>query len=589
MLCGGCYLSHEVVPSEDGGRDAGRDARADAGADAPHAGDAGIDARVRCALQLEAESAVALDEDGNAYAPDIFWSGERIGVVVSEDNAGGFEHGTVSATHTHPALTEAVRALRVVGEDSHGWGEAAWNGEGFGLCWSGDPAGQSGTHFREVSGLEGALGPRTYLGEGSEACFDMVFAHGRYALARRQLREGGRIETLVQVLGRDGVRAGEPLSMGTAEYPGHSATLGVTDSGFIAVSNVGEEVRLLRFDRDGVVTSDQRVGIPGIFTSFASRGDQIALLTATGERETSPLLLTVLDESLRTVFSRSIADGAPTTSTPRVHAMAEGWLLVWGEGSRPSYRAMMLSLDEEGLPTAPRRVLYAGPHSDYGGPSIVSGGDATFVGISHQLPGTPDGGRQFTYVQRWTCGEDEDLCRAQDARAEDAADCTRSVVLGWRFDGSACVPLFDCDTGCEGADCDHLAVSRFACESDRRECLDSRRCVMGALAVDEVCGPVQVSSERPSWLEAHFGGDASCVCEEPTCEVSVTGPFTLRASLAYCVDEVPDCDCGTPREHSTPCVLPPLAPGTWTLELDGREPLTLESRRGTIETSDACR
>lgn len=579
-LCVGCYLSHERSDPPEG--------RLDGGIDAP-ALDVGVDAPGRCALELEGESLVAVDDDGNAYAPDIFDALGRIGVVVSEDNAGGFVHGTVSWTDTDSTLSEPPRTLRVAGEDSHGWGEAAWNGEGFGLCWSGDPAGENGTHFREVSRADGSLGPRTYLGAGSEACLDLVFAHGRYALARRHRQEDGMIESRVQVLGRDGVTQGEPFSLGATEYPGSSVTLASTDSGFIAVSSVQENVRILRFDRDARITSDERVPIGGTFTSFALRGDQIGFLTVGGERDASGLLFTILDEALRVVSSRRIADGAPTTSTPRVHARPEGWMLVWGEGARPSYRAMVLPIDAEGRPTAPRRVLHAGPHSGYGGPSLISVGETTFVGISHQRPGEEDGARQFTYVQRWMCVPAEEMCRPQEARTDGSADCARSQILGWRFDGEACAPVFACDSACVGADCDRLAVSRFACESDRRECLVEHSCEAATLTVDEVCGPTQVLSESPSWLETHFGGDDTCVCEAPACQVSVAGPFTLHATLTYCIDEVPDCDCADPRPASTPCVLPPLAPGVWTVEFEGRGPVTVESVRRTVEAPNSCR
>ena len=37
-------------------------------------------------------------------------------------------------------------------------------------------------------------------------------------------------------------------------------------------------------------------------------------------------------------------------------ARPEGWLLIWSEGSRPSFRTLMLSIDPNGQPLGPRAV-----------------------------------------------------------------------------------------------------------------------------------------------------------------------------------------------------------------------------------------
>lgn len=590
----GCYLSHGLDESEgdsgpgfdasgfDGGPgfDAGFDAGSDAG------GDVGPP---RCSMVEVGEVLIAGPEaGGDVTTPDLFWSGERIGVVVTDNNIETGAHGVISSSHVSTDLSE-VAPLRRVGEDTHGWGEAAWNGDGFGLCWSGDPGGVSALHFREVEGVDGALGERTNFGPRSSSCLALVFAHGIYVAAWRQSADEAR-DALVARVERDGSRPNEPFNLGGTESGSYSPRVRATESGFMVVTAMSGSIRFMRLDREANLVADSTVSLPGVgFVEFDVRGDELGVLAILGPREARRLEFLHFDSNFELVRSREILDGAPTATYPRILARPEGWLLVWAEGSRPSYQAMMLSLDPLGVPLAPRRTLYVGQNSNYGGADLLAVGESTFVAIAHNLRETPEAGRQYAHLQRWDCTADaRELCAPQDIVGP--GDCPEPALLGWRWDGEACVPAYTCGS-CVAEHCAEVAPSLFACESDHLECLPPPRCEPEEAPVNEVCGAVEVPSGQPSWLDVGYGGETPCPCYRPTCTVSPVGEFQLQATLQYCPEDVTDCACVTPPppQPTVRCEIPALAPGTWNIRFEERSDVALTATRMSIMSGPTCR
>lgn len=316
---------------------------------------------------------------------------------------------------------------------------------------------------------------------------------------------------------------------------------------------------------------------PGaVFAHGDVREGQLAVLSIRGAAETRSLVLTLMDERLAPVFERVLEDGAPTASNPRVLARPEGWVLVWGLGRRPTYRTMQMSLDPEGVPLAPRQVLHAGNNSSYGATSPISVDDSVYVGISHPEADDPTG-REGVYIQRWDCDEPpRDPCRAQEASA---ADCVRGHMVGWRWTGEDCEPVIGCDTPCTGPDCEALAETRFACLSDRRECMP-RECRAAAATAEMACGPLEVVANRSSYLTVTVSADACPCVPPPVCRARVSGALELSLDLVRCEEDVPECDCapGPTRRLDLECWLPPMEAGTWVLSSPGTERFELEVR-----------
>ncbi len=575
----GCYLFHEreapaAVERSDagGGRpDAGRPdggARVDAGSSVPP----------RCTLSLVREQLVASEPGAPVTAPDLFWTGERIGVLVFASHP--VAHPVVSLTHVDPGLDD-VAALRRVGEEAHGWGEAAWTGDAVGVCWNGDPGGVGMLRFREVPGLDGPLGPRTDFEPGDGPCLDLVFAHGRYAMTWRvQHSEGDDVivRTAFQLFERDGSPVGERHLLAEAPYPGRNGVVVAHPDGFVYVVATDDLVRVVRVDSRGRVAQETALPAPGaVFAHADLRDGRLGVLSLRGPVDTRALVFTLLDEALRPVAERVLEDGAPTASNARVLARPEGWVLVWGQGSRPTFRTMVLSLDPDGVPLAPRRLLFDGDSSSYGATSSVSVGDSVYVGISHPDASDPTG-RESVYVQRWVCDEPaDDPCRPDDVGS--AGDCDVGRLWGWRWTGSGCEPVVGCPGDCLGPDCPRLAATRFACESDRRECMP-RTCPAAAAVADTACGPVEAASNASSTLTLAARVE-SCPCvPTPTCRAGVSGPRELTLELVSCEDGPPECDCapGPARRAEIQCLLPPMQAGTWTLSVPGGVPFELTVR-----------
>ncbi|MFT5354471.1 MAG: hypothetical protein ACI9KE_001676 [Polyangiales bacterium] len=601
VFSSGCYVSHgldESTESDSGpGFDGGSGFDAGPGFDAASDAGPGSDAGPpRCSSVKIRELLIAGPEAGGGVTtPDIFFVGADIGLVVTDNNIETGAHGVVSSSRVRADFS-VVTPLRRVGEDTHGWGEAAWNGDGFGVCWSGDPGGVNALHFREVEGFEGALGERSNFGPGSSSCLELVFAHGIYVAAWRQNVEEGTA-ALVARVERDGSRPNVPINVGTLESGSYAPRIRATDDGFVVVTALEDSIRFMRLDGEANIVEDRSVSLPGVsYAEFDVRrgvnirggGEEFGVLALVGPRDSRRLEFFTYDSDFNLSARRELLDGAPTAAYPRIVAAPEGWRLIWAEGSRPSYLAMMLTLDPLGIPLAPRTVLHRGQHSGYGGPALAVLGDTTYVAIAHSLLEAPESGRQYVHLQEWRCSEEpRDLCAPQEIL--DRGDCEEPSLLGWLWNGEACEPTYACSS-CFGASCAEVAPSLFACESDHRECL-ALRCEAEDAPVNEVCGDVEVVSGAPSWLTVGYGGDTPCPCYRPTCSVTAVGEFQLLGSLEYCPEDVTDCACFTPPppQPTVRCEVPALAPGTWSIRFEGRPNVELVASRGPITSAPICR
>ncbi|MCA9604866.1 MAG: hypothetical protein KC619_04705 [Myxococcales bacterium] len=509
---------------------------------------------------------MASHPDAEMSAPDLFLAGDRLGVLVFESNV--VAHPIVTLGHADLALTE-VTDLRRVGEESHGWGEAAWTGDAVGVCWNGDPGGMSALRFREIEGLDGPLGPRTDFAIEDGPCMDLVFAHGVYAMTWRYQHwdeDPARVESVFALMSRVGELVSERMTLTSTAYPGRTPSIEVTDEGFLVAVNTDTGVRIVEVDALGRIQSDRAVDLPEAgYSAVALRGDEVGLFSLVGPPEARALVFTIVGRDGRVRHERRLEDGAPTTSYPRLVARPEGWALLWSQGSRPSERALILSVDPDGVPIAPRRVFYEGRHSSYGGPSLLSRGDSLYVAYAHPQADDPPYGRDAMYVERWDCtGAAVDLCRSQEAQA---GDCDGDDVLGWRWDGEQCEAVIGCASDCVGADCGGLAITRFACESDRTECPRALECAPAAVTPSALCIPTEVTAGRATRFRFEAWIDACPCVPGPTCRVTPTESLELTVSLETCGDMAPECDCAPlpPVRRPIDCVLPPLAPGEWTV------------------------
>jgi hypothetical protein len=377
------------------------------------------------------------------------------------------------------------------------------------------------------------------------------------------------VDAVFQTMTRDGERIGERIHLGGGPYPGPTPFLLATEDGFLVGVHAEDHVRIVETDPRGHVTREATIDAPGVsYAVAAMRADRIALLSLSGPRETRSLELRILDRELSVLSTRVLEDGGPTASHPRIAARPEGWAAVWGSYSQPTERAWILSLDPDGRPLAPRRFLHPGRHSGYGGPSLLSTDSSLFVGLSHGPIDMP-GARETAHVIRFDCEEPaRDLCRAEEVRRD--CDDDEVAVPRWQFTGDRCEPVFICPRTC-GEDCEHLALTRFACESDHREC-GLATCAPLSATLTRVCAPAEVPSATASVATVELPY-APCACmPPPSCSARVTGPSEVTLAVETCGGEIsPDCDCAPvpPVPFELECVLPLLQPGEWTVRMDG--------------------
>ena len=500
-------------------------------------------------------------------------------------------------TVAHPivVMTSVDRALdgapapRQVGEEAHSWGEAAWLGDAVGICWDGDPGGFGALRMREIAGLDGALGPRRDFEPGDGPCMDLTWAHDRYGMTWRSERDVDGIYTVdsvFQVFGRDGAPFGERIVLTTAPYPGRTPTVLADDDGFVVVTTMEDAIRVVRVSPGGIVLRDDTIGAASAsYVAPALRDGELGMLILVGEPESRALLFSVFDASMDAEYLRVLEDGAPTASQPRLLARPEGWVAVWGVGSRPTDELMMLSVGPDLVPLAPRQVLYGAANSGYGGPSLLSVDESVYVGLSRFSDDAP-GTRESVWVERWDCTEPpRDPCAPDDAVPD--GRCSADHWLGYAWNGRTCEPVHGCL--CRGADCARLPVTRYECESDRTECPAASCGSLGASAT-ELCGTREVAARTPSTVDLAFAVPG-CLCAEPRCRVLVSGPRELSLDVESCSEVAEPCDCTPPPDgaaHIT-CDLPPMQEGDWTLRMEGGlVPLVVRPPWETPDLTPTC-
>lgn len=457
-LVGGCYLSHGRG-ERDGAVEV--DARTERDASVP------IDAGppIPCALEPRAVLQ-ATDTPFSAHSPELGWDGERIGLVVFESD-GSIPHPIVSATRIAPDLSGA-EPLRLVGEESHSWGEAAWDARGpMAVCWNGDPGPPSRTLFRLWDRAGAELSPRVDLDLEGGACEGLVRTGDRWAAVWRHGRDAVAIQAAV--LDDRGAIVGTFDLEDPVPYPGRPVQLAADRDGFVvAQAREGEGVVLFRGDRDGWLRARAIVPAPQAqYAALAVHDDgTVGLVIRDGARA---------DGSLR--FVRTSSDLAPLPGEtllvsdgrgarhPRVAAMPDGWAVMWveeaGDGMPPT-GALLAHLDRAGVPIEPRRALVQGTNSGYGGPALLPHAGELYVAIARP----PDGGvgHEQAFVHRLECGVRE-RCAPLDARSS-GDDCARRDGYAW--DGGLCAPI---DCGCIGTECDRIAATEEECLADHEGCL----------------------------------------------------------------------------------------------------------------------
>lgn len=467
----GCYLAHERErhgPAP-GARDASLPLPLDAAllADAWSAPDAGP---IDCALVLGA-TLQASDTPYAAHAPELGWDGEQLGLVVFESD-GAIAHPIVSAARVAPDLS-AVSALRVVGEESHSWGEAAWDARvGFGLCWNGDPGGPGRTLFRLRDRAGSELAPRVDLDPEGGACEGMARARDRWGAVWRHGRGTEGVSMRAAVIDDRGALIGTPIDLDEpTAYPGRSALIAADGDGFVvAVPRDGEGIELTRIGRDGRASARALVPAPlARYGAIAVHDDgTIGLAIRDGAREAGGLRFVRLGRDLARLPGEtllvSIGRGV---RHPRLAPMPDGWAVLWveqGDSTRPATAAVLAHLDREGVPREPRRVMVAGANSGYGGPSILPHDGGVYTAIAR--PPEPGSlGHEQVFVTRLECeAPAPDRCAPQDARSSGFACAT---LDGYAWDGASCVAVL---CGCVGSECDRIAPLEAECLADHAGC-----------------------------------------------------------------------------------------------------------------------
>ena len=451
----GCYLAHERDP------DASvplprRDAEAP---DAPPRLDAGPPPP--CTLAPEARRFVTSTRFA-AHAPELGWDGERIGLVVFESD-GEIPHPVVSWTRVSTALE--APALTVVGEESHSWGEAAWDpAVGFAVCWNGDPGGRSATRLRLRSRDGRELTPRLDLDPDGGACEGLARAGDRWGITWRHGRE---TQMRVGVVDDRGALVAPALDVGAPDPGG--ALITAYGDGFLVMTPHPEGVLLERIGRDGDSRGIHIVPIAGArYGALAAHDDgTLGIAARIGARDVGGLRFVLLAADLRTVLADTllVVEGRGVRH-PRLVPVPDGWAVLWveqGDSSRPATAAVLAHLGRDGAPLEPRRALVDGENSDYGGPSLLWHERALYAAIASS-PTRPGAGEQVELI-RMTCEPTpRDRCAALDA-ASSGDDCTE--LTGFTWDGRACRPVV---CGCAGEDCDRIAALEAECQADHAAC-----------------------------------------------------------------------------------------------------------------------
>lgn len=464
-LLGGCYLSHRRGNAEDGGPpplDA--PATLDAPVDAPAIDAPVIVPDIACALVPD-ETMQATDTPYAAHAPALGWDGEKLGLVVFESD-GAIAHPTVSATRLPLDLT-STSALRLAGEESHSWGEAAWDPSvGFAVCWNGDPGGRSRTLFRLRDRAGAELAPRLELDPEGGACEGLARAPDRWGAVWRH--GGPEVSMRAGVIDDGGRLVGHVDLDEPVAYPGRGASIAADGDGFVvALPREGEWLEVIRIDREGRVEVRGRVLAPTVTGAAIAVHDDgtLGLAIREGAGEAAGLRFLRLDRDLTPLPGEARLVESRGVRSPRLAAMPDGWAVLWVEQAdptRPATAAALAHLDREGVPREARHTLARGENSDYGGPDLLAHAGGLYVAIARP-PG--ELGHEQAFVTRLDCeAPAPDRCAPQDARPS-GDDC--ASLYGFVWDGARCAPIL---CGCIGADCDRLAPLEEECLADHAGC-----------------------------------------------------------------------------------------------------------------------
>lgn len=466
MALPACYLSHGTEPVErtDGAvptdAPSPRDVRPDAGPPAPDAGPS-----PPCAFEVQA-SAFVTDTPFASHAPELGWDGEQVGLVVFESD-GSIGHPVVSFTRIRPDLS-AFDPLAIVGEESHAWGEAAWDARrGFAVCWSGDPGGTTRTLLRLRDRAGGATSPLIEVDPMGGACEGMARARDRWAAVYRHGHPD--VGMRVSVFDDRGNPVGTPLELDSPiPYPGRSALLTADGEDFLAaVPFEGVGMVIHRIARDGSIPLVTTIDAPRArYGAIAVHDDgTVGLVIRDGTRERGGLRLLRLDRDLNPLPGETllVVEGRGVRH-PRLLPVPDGWAVLWveqPEASAPT-AAVLAHLDHDGVPLEPRRVMVAGPNSGYGGPSLLYAEGALYAAIAQP---DADGGHEQVEISRLTCeAPAPDRCDAQDARSSGFACAT---LTGFSWNGTTCEPVL---CGCVGTECARIAPLEEECLADHRGC-----------------------------------------------------------------------------------------------------------------------
>jgi hypothetical protein len=443
----GCYLSHPRPLGPDGGADAGPPPR--------------------CTFAPE-RAAFVTSTPFAAHAPELGWDGERLGLVVFESD-GDIGHPVVSFTRVPADL--AAPPLAVVGEESHSWGEAAWDERvGFAVCWNGDPGGRSRTmvRLRLRDGAELA-GPIEVDPDGG-ACEGLARSRSRWGVVWRHGRTSP-VSMRVGILDDTGALRGAPFDLDSpTEGSGRGGVIAADGDGFVAAVAVeGSGVELTRIDAEGMVIGRGLVAAPRArYGAIAVHGDgTLGLLVRDGAREVGGLRFLHVDRDLSTTLAqtRLVTDGRGVRH-PRIVPLPDGWAALWveqGDSSMPATAAVLAHLGHDGLPIEPRRVLIEGENSGYGGPALAFHDGALFTAIAR--PPSSPGGHEQVEVTRLTCeAPARPRCAPNDARS-DGTRCSLSAGFTWT--GSRCEEIA---CGCAGTECDRVGRTEEECLADHAGC-----------------------------------------------------------------------------------------------------------------------
>ncbi len=476
FLSAGCYLStgRSFVMPEDTSVDRGADFLDAPDMDADlDTGDPDLETDVpqpSCLYEATGERRLA-DFEHSTTAPRIFWNNSEVGVVLFESGGMMIEHIFVSHTNVAADLS-SQSPLKKVGEESHGWGEPAWTGDGFGLCWYTDPGMVGRTAFKLVSRDGDQIGSRVDPDFDGEACLDLDYGNGGFLAAWRHrtfVDEEVIIDSRIQVLDGSGNPVAEPMDLARGPYPGTSPTAVFTGSEFLVAVAQSTEIELFWIDASGSVTRQEAVAAPdAAYAAVAQSGGSIALTWSTGERFARGLHVRVYDAELRPLGDEIvIAQDGSSASHQATAPVPDGWAVAWHQGPMEDEVAMLLHLDHDGIPIEPRFPLHEGRNSSYGGPVLVSVGAELYAALSYP-PHIIDGYEQV-HLMRLQCADRiYEICEPQDA--EVIVTCDDPESQGWQWNGAACIELSGCPGDCVGEDCDRLARSPWDCASDHGHC-----------------------------------------------------------------------------------------------------------------------